>query len=669
VAIGLRRALVILSLLVPLGVPATGRASLVVPLRRTPAQVEPGASPKLAPAIEALTRGQVETALRLAREYVKADPGSAPGQEVLGAAALASRQWSEAERALTEALRLEPRRVGAMVHLGQLALETGDPRKAETWFRQALAVSARLGPAHRGLAIALYRRGQVDGALLQLRDNVTLSGGKDLEAKYLLAAILHELGRRAEAERLLADVLAAEPDLAQPLLLQGLVKLELGKTDEAIPSLKHLADQHPGSLWARLGGSLLQRAQGELGPARAALEQLTQDRPDWALAHSQLAQVLLLEGRLDAALRAFERAEQVSPNPAIARLRSAALLLAAQQHDAAIARARAVLGIASVAAPARAIIVQAYLAKGSPELAERELTAAAAAAPGDPRWPVQLGRLYLAQGRSKDALIQFVIAEQRRPGTVDAIMGQAEARVALGQAKEAVSAAEELVRAQREAPDALVYLGSIHERLGQPQEAAAAYRRALDRERHHLAAARALARLSWRDGRKAEAIRILEDAAAAHPDSPLPLLELAQLHDAAGSPGPAIAAYRRALQRDVTNPALLNNLAYLLGADPATLDEALGLAEQAYRRAPRSPAIADTLGWLLYQKGDVERAEPLLVEAVRTAPTDPRIRYHLGMVYAKRGKASEARRELGEALRSGSLPEAASAQKTLDALR
>ena len=95
----------------------------------------------------------------------------------------------------------------------------------------------------------------------------------------------------------------------------------------------------------------------------------------------------------------------------------------------------------------------------------------------------------------------------------------------------------------------------------------------------------------------------------------------------------------------------------------------MALAERAYRAAPRSPAVADTLGWLLYQSGALERAETLLGQAAGGAPDNPEIRYHLGLVYAKRGKKEEARREIERALEAPNFAGAEEARRTLESIR
>ena len=190
----------------------------------------------------------------------------------------------------------------------------------------------------------------------------------------------------------------------------------------------------------------------------------------------------------------------------------------------------------------------------------------------------------------------------------------------------------------------------------------------LARNAFHIAAARTIAALYMRDRRPGDALRMLDEAARAHPGAALPLLDTAQIHEGLGDRTAATAAYRAALRREPENALALNNFAFFLSTEPDQVDEALEMAERAYQRAPTSPAVADTLGWLLYLKGDLERAETLVQEALRRLPTNAQVRFHLGMVYARRGKTAEARRELEEALKSPDLAEAAEARSTLRSL-
>lgn len=627
-----------------------------------------GAPPTLALAIEALRRGDIDTAIGLAARFVQQSPTVALGHEVLGTALLAKRNFADAERELNEALRLEPSRAGAMMRLGFLALERRDPRKAEDWFRRSIAVNPALADSRRGLTLALLRQGQVERAITEAQAWEQQSGEQDPAAKYLLAAIYHEVGRPAEAERILDQILAKSPDFAEAVVLQGIVKLELGKVPEAAQILQRAIDRAPGSPWARLGLAVIQRMRGQLDASRTDLKKIVKEQPRWALAHFQLGQTLWFAGEREAALRAFDIAEQVSSSPVVTRLRVAQFFMLSGALDQAIARAKGALG-SQVAREAHYVLAQAYQAKELPDLAQRELESAAAESPQDLGAALRLARLHLTRGRPEAALAEFDRAARIAPSSIEPLVGRTQAYVALRQPSDAVRAAEEVVKRQGDTADAYLFLGAIHERLGQADEAAKAFEQALQRQPNHLAAARALAALYVRTKRMAEAQRLLEDMANSNPQTVVPLLDLGQFYQSAGDLPAAEGAYRKVLARDGNNAVALNNLAYLLGADPGKLDEAIELAERAYRAAPGSPAVGDTLGWILYQKGALDRAETLMTQAVKAAPDHAELHYHLGMVYLKQGKTADARRELEQALQTPNFPSAEAAVRALDSLR
>ncbi len=628
-----------------------------------------GIPQELRPAVDALQKGDAQTALTLARAFVKPRPDSAVGHEVLGEAAMRRLQWVEAERALSEALRLEPRRASAMVRLGQVRLAMRDGKKAEAHFRQAIATHPRLGAAHRGLASALAREGRLQEAIASAQEALRVSSWQDVEAKFLLASFHHDAGQARAAEQLLTEILVAQPEWQPALLLQAMVKLDLGKTDEAAALLDRVARRDPTSVWARFGLAVLQRTRGQLPQARNEFEKIIRERPDWATPHFQLAHTLLLQKQPEAALKAFGAAEQASGDASQSRLRAVRVLLATRHADLAIDHARPLLGVPTTAAAARSLMVQGHLIKGNPEQAERVLADAVAGAPQDPTARMQLGRFWLQRGRAKDALLQFDRVVAARPDSVDALIAKAEAHAALGEAPAAVSTAERLLKVQNQSPASYLFLAAIHQRLRRTSDAEKAYRQVLAREPNHLGATRGLARLYESQRRTADAINLLQAAARAHPAASLPLVELAQIHERAGNVPAAVLAYREALARSPEEPLVLNNLAVLLSKDQATLTEAVAVAERAHRSVPRNGAIADTLGWLLYQQGALDRATPLLEQAARSAPGNPQIQYHLGVAYARQGKRAEARRALEQALQGEGFPEAGEARRLLGSLR
>jgi tetratricopeptide (TPR) repeat protein len=649
------------------GAPSTDRA---LEQRLTP---PPGPQeqipPELQPAVDALTKGNVDSALTIARTFVKSQPGSAVGHEILGEAARRRGLWSEAEQALTEALRLEPGRVSALLKLGLVALGSSDAPKAEQRFRQAVAMAPKSEPVHLFLAVALARQGKFAAAIPVAEEALRLSGGRDVDAKFVLAGFYFEVGRLAESEYLLDQVLAVQPESNQVLLFAGLVKLDLGKTDEASVLLERLAVRDPQSLWARLGRAIVQRNRGQLAQARVELETLVKVSPDWPLAHLHLGQTLLMQRQRDLALKAFEQAERTSKDYGYVRLRVARILLAGGYPDPAIERAQSLLSNPAVAPAARGLLVQAYLARKEPEQAERVLRDAVGATRDDTTAVLQLGQFYLTRGRPREALAQFDRAATIRPDAPQPQAGRAEAYAALNEPGPSVAAAERFVVIQGQSPDSLLFLATINQRLGRNADAEKAYRQALAKAPKHLGAMLRLAALYDRMGRSAEAVKLLDEAAAAHPESTLPYLDLGAMLQRNGRDEAAISAYREGLRRGPDDPLLLNNLAYVLAQTPSSLPEAATLSERAYKRAPRNAAIVDTHGWILYQQGSADRALPLLEEAARLAPSTAEIQYHLGVVYAHLGRRAEARRALEQALRAPRFAQAGEARKLLESLQ
>jgi Flp pilus assembly protein TadD len=119
---------------------------------------------------------------------------------------------------------------------------------------------------------------------------------------------------------------------------------------------------------------------------------------------------------------------------------------------------------------------------------------------------------------------------------------------------------------------------------------------------------------------------------------------IAETHLANKQYKPAIALLESIVKQNPANPSALNNLAwaYQQEKDP----RALATAEQALKSAADSPAVMDTLGWVLVEQGNTARGVPLLQQAVAKAPESAEFRYHLAVGLNKAGDKTGARKEL-----------------------
>jgi Tfp pilus assembly protein PilF len=183
-----------------------------------------------------------------------------------------------------------------------------------------------------------------------------------------------------------------------------------------------------------------------------------------------------------------------------------------------------------------------------------------------------------------------------------------------------------------------------------PSLAAKAYEHALVLNKDPSLMIKLHASLSQAGKSKEANVRLLQWVKE-RPDDASARMYLAGVYLADGQMKSAIEQYRIILRQSPDYVPALNNLAtaYQQEKDPLALE----YAEKAYKLAPDSPAILDTLGWILVEQGNVTRGLPLLQKATSLAPDMVEIRYHLALGLIKAGDKAKARRELEQLLATG----------------
>ena len=164
--------------------------------------------------------------------------------------------------------------------------------------------------------------------------------------------------------------------------------------------------------------------------------------------------------------------------------------------------------------------------------------------------------------------------------------------------------------------------------------------------------------VQWRKFK--EAVPELERAISLSPENETLHVSLGRAYLNTGESQKGMAAFEEAIKLD-RSPQVLNDIAYFLADKGVQLDKALQYAESAVTSTEinlRNFEIAnlkmddlgdvtalaaqwDTLGWVYFQKGDLDSAEKYL-KAAWNLMQHGEVEYHLGMVAEKRGKKDEA---------------------------
>jgi Flp pilus assembly protein TadD len=258
--------------------------------------------------------------------------------------------------------------------------------------------------------------------------------------------------------------------------------------------------------------------------------------------------------------------------------------------------------------------------------------------------------------------------------------------LAKGRVEEAWTAFEGAIENDPQDPRAWLDLGLVYEEMGDQPAAERAYRRSIEIDGNFAEPYNNVGVLLRERGALADAIPMLEQAAALDPRLGPARFNLALAYEDAGERDRAEREYLAAIQALPNDPVPRINLA-MLYLDTDRLDEAadqlraavpqvrgdvlLSIAvgaglrraqdpEQAvevlhgaleHASSPPPTELVAELALALYATGELQAAENTMRSAVKQAPRDPALHYALGTILVKRGKLDEARRHLQRVVR------------------
>lgn len=126
-------------------------------------------------------------------------------------------------------------------------------------------------------------------------------------------------------------------------------------------------------------------------------------------------------------------------------------------------------------------------------------------------------------------------------------------------------------------------------------------------------------------------------------------LSLANVEEQLGDVEAAEEQLRLILDEFPDDVATKNTLAYFWSCANIKLSLALRYSKETLEEEPGNPVFLDTLGWILFQLGDFEKAEAFLLEAEKDLK-DPVVFSHLGDVFLASGQIEKAKQYFQKAL-------------------
>ena len=498
--------------------------------------------------------------------------------------------------------------------VGEIGADRGELRLSQTHYEHAAILARDAYAAERATRIALHLKDYQAG-LSAARRWVELAPN-DIAARQLAAVLLlrnqqpEQAGEQLDALVKIADARGSDG------FLQAASALSV-ETDRAAAEqlMQGLHERHSDDVRSLYAVAVLETAHRRFAEAEARLREVIERKPDWEQPRVLLSRVLVAQSRRDQALALLDDSVRRYPDSVLLRTSYSRLLVDDADYERALEQFRSLYRLT----PEDDEIAFGYAMLATQQEKWDEAR---------PLWQKLRGRpdrrdeasYYLAQIEERSGNDDLAIGLFRSVGggelKVDAIMRMAQI---MGRSGRLAEARDELQQA----------------RIANPGRAADLYI--------------AETQLVQAHGERADALALYEAAISAYPDN----------HDLRYNRALFVVEFgefewmerdlKLVLDEDPDHADALNALGYTLADRGERLDEAFAYVAQALKLRPDSPAILDSMGWVLYRQGDLGQAASYLRRALDLVQDDE-IAAHLGEVLWVSGKRADAQAVWREAL-------------------
>jgi tetratricopeptide (TPR) repeat protein len=627
-------------------------------------------------ALNCLSLGDLTNAIAQANFILTKTPGHAEALEVLCGAVTTSNALQQTQAQIEKLRQADQDRASYHVAFGTLALRRADLTNAESEFKKATELDPKSTSALLALGNIYWARrdlGGADQALKSCSDLSPLRSGKRL--RYIEFQLLN--GKTAEAKHALEEMTKAAPDYLPAWSFLSQIAFGEKRYDDCRALLQRVLSRDPASYDALMLSGNLRLAQGENAKALADFNQMATLFPRNPQVQFQLARSFLLNNDVARALGALDAAIALNPNFADAILLRADINIRKGDINSAILALNALIQSQPQIPQAYLLLGDAYFAKGDTDQAVAVCRRMGEVFPKAPEVPMLIGTLQLQQKKLSDARLSFEhtlellpdympaierlvnldLAEKNYNGATARVQSQIDkspklaepwvlmARIHLSQAGAAIEAENQ----KNAAPgNQRLRFADVPAAQSEATEAEKALLKAIEVNPGLPASYLMLADLYVASGKQQEALQRLNGFLAKTNDVTV-LMQVAILHDKSKEYTAARDSYEKLLSVSPNFSPALNNLAFLYAEQFKDLDKAYQLADKARQLRPNDPATADTLGWILYKRGEYARALGLLQESASKFQADAEIQFHLGMIQYMLGNEGAAQIALQQA--------------------
>jgi predicted Zn-dependent protease len=463
-----------------------------------------------------------------------------------------------------------------------------------------------------------YAAGKADDALALYRGGLNLKGDNSVYEKRLIE-ILTRQGKRDEAARLVGTALREHPADDDLKTSKAVLLADSGKPEN-------------------------------VAAAMAIFQELVKAKPEDASRHMNIGRTALLSGDPDRAQPELAAALKLAPASNAARALLADIAIRRQDFTSALRYSSEVLRTEPENRPARQMRSASLLGLGRYQELQQELGRMSAAEAKSADGSFEAGSLSLAEGRAKEAEAEFRQSFAAGSGDVKAFQGIVEAEIAQKDFDRALRSVNEELAKKPDSDALRGLLAATALRTGDTKLAIEQYKLLIAKSPKAAGLYFGLGESYRAGGDYSDALAQFGTAHRLMPGSAAFETAIAGAQNLLDRKQEALESFRRALALQPQDPAIMNNLAFLLVETNGSLPDALKLAQAAVAKQPRQPAFTDTLGWIYQKSGQTDSALQIFNNLTQQYPHNPLYRYHLAVSLTQKGDRAKAKETLTAAL-------------------
>lgn len=594
----------------------------------------------LAGAIE-LRMGSYLQAEQHLGKYVKAIPDNTYARKLLAQAQLQTAP-SEALATLAPALKNSSDDPQLLALAGETYLRNKDYGNATNYLEKATALAPKVAALHTSLGLSRMRQGDQAKGLSELELAASLDTSSP---KAGIALVQAEMSMKHYDKALAAAqaLVKQQPDNAQVQALLGTVYASMNDQANARASLEKALAIDPVFFPAAANLAQMDLNDKKPADAEARFTTILKKDPKNIGAMTALAELADLQGQPDKATTWFEKASSENPTAVGPGMRLANHYLKIKQAPKALTVARKLQTENPTDPNLLDLLGQVQLANNDATAAIETYSKLVNVQPKSPQAKYRLASAYAVAKRDDDAASELKKATSLQPDFMPAQLALAELSMRKNRPEEALAIARGMQKQPRTANAGLMLEADILMTQKKIDQALPLYEKA-QASHPTTQVALTLHRLQKMNGKEQKANQVLTQWLKDHPDDVQAIIYSAEQSLYAKQYQAAATQLESALKLAPNNALALNNLAWTY--QQLNNPKALETAEKAYSIAGNNPAVLDTLGSILTDKGDTKRAVDLLQKAVTAFPNNLDMQLHLGEAQAKNGDKAGARKTL-----------------------